>query len=117
MIPIGRPRSKQGPPPRKESETGKRPSGRPAKQGRGCYLKSGCTSRTGTHPGRGSPPTGPPCRRRASLMDLAKNLKIECISRLHPSAPWRIRPEQTVAEAVGLMRKEKVGSLLVCAGD
>lgn len=50
-------------------------------------------------------------------MDLAKNLKIECVSRLHPTAPLRIRPEQTVAEAVELMRHEKVGCLLVCAGE
>jgi CBS domain-containing protein len=50
-------------------------------------------------------------------MDLAKNLKIECVSRLHPTAPRRIRPEQSVAEAVALMRQEKVGCLLVCTGE
>jgi CBS domain-containing protein len=50
-------------------------------------------------------------------MDLAKNLKVECVSRLHPSPPLRLRPEQTVAEAVELMRHEKVGCLLVCEGE
>jgi CBS domain-containing protein len=50
-------------------------------------------------------------------MDLARNLKIECVSRLHPTPPRRIGPEQTVADAVGLMRQEKVGCLLVCTGE
>jgi CBS domain-containing protein len=50
-------------------------------------------------------------------MDLAKNLKIECVSRLHPTAPLRLSPEQTVAEAVELMRRERVGCLLVCQGE
>jgi CBS domain-containing protein len=50
-------------------------------------------------------------------MDLAKNLKIECVSRLHPSPPLQIRPEQTVAEAVEVMRREKVGYLLVCQSN
>jgi len=50
-------------------------------------------------------------------MDLAKNLKIECVSRLHPAPPLRIRPQQTVAEAVELMRREGVGCVLVCEGE
>jgi CBS domain-containing protein len=50
-------------------------------------------------------------------MDLAKNLKIECVSRLQPTPPLRIRPEQPVMEAVELMRRERVGCLLVCEGD
>lgn len=48
-------------------------------------------------------------------MDLAKNLKVESVSRLQPSPPWQVRPEQTVGEAAALMRREKVGCLLVCA--
>jgi CBS domain-containing protein len=49
-------------------------------------------------------------------MDLARNLKIDSLSRLHPTPPRQIRPDQTVAEAVELMRREKVGCLLVCDG-
>jgi CBS domain-containing protein len=50
-------------------------------------------------------------------MDLAKNLKIDSVSRLHPSAPLRVRPEQTAAEAAALMRHESVGCVLVCNDD
>ncbi|HLJ96415.1 MAG TPA: CBS domain-containing protein [Gemmataceae bacterium] len=50
-------------------------------------------------------------------MDLAKTLKIDSVSRLHPSPPLRIRPTQTVAEAAALMRHEGVGCLLVCEGE
>lgn len=50
-------------------------------------------------------------------MDLAKNLKIDSVSRLEPTAPLRVEPAQTVGEAVGLMRKERVGCLLVCKGE
>jgi len=46
-------------------------------------------------------------------MDLAKTFKIESVSRLHPTTPLRIRPEQTIADAVTLMRQEQVGCLLV----
>jgi len=47
-------------------------------------------------------------------MDLAKTFKVESVSRLHPTPPLRIRPDQTIAEAVNLMRQERVGCLLVC---
>lgn len=47
-------------------------------------------------------------------MDLPRNLKIESVSRLHPTPPRQVRPEQTIAEAVALMRQEEVGCLLVC---
>lgn len=47
-------------------------------------------------------------------MDPAKNLKVESVSRLHPSPPWKVQPSQTVAEAVALMREKGVGCLLVC---
>ncbi len=50
-------------------------------------------------------------------MDLAKNLKIDSVSRLHPTAPLSAEPSQTVAEAVELMRRGRVGCLLVCAGN
>jgi CBS domain-containing protein len=47
-------------------------------------------------------------------MDLARNLKIESVSRLHPSPPLQAAPTQTVAEAIGLLRQHGVGCLLVC---
>ena len=50
-------------------------------------------------------------------MDLARNLKIESVSRLHPTPPLQVQPTQTVAEAAELMRRERVGCLLVCAGE
>jgi CBS domain-containing protein len=50
-------------------------------------------------------------------MDLARNLKIDSVSRLHPTPPHRVAPTQTVADAVALMRQERVGCLLVCAGE
>jgi CBS domain-containing protein len=50
-------------------------------------------------------------------MDLAKNLKIDSVSRLHPSPPWHVGPGQNVADAVALMRREQTGCLLVCDGD
>ncbi len=47
-------------------------------------------------------------------MDLARNLKIESVSRLDPTPPRQVGPQQSVAEAVALMRQENVGCLLVC---
>ena len=47
-------------------------------------------------------------------MDLAKNLRTESVARLRPTAPWQITPEQTVADAVALMRQKSVGCVLVC---
>lgn len=47
-------------------------------------------------------------------MDLARNLKVESVSRLHPTPPRMVRPSQSVAEAVELMRREQVGAVLVC---
>ena len=49
-------------------------------------------------------------------MDLARNLKIDSVSRLHPTAPRQVSPTQTVADAVDVMRRERVGCLLVCEG-
>lgn len=47
-------------------------------------------------------------------MDLVRNLKIESVSRLLPNPPWQVSPEQTVAEALSLMREKSVGCVLVC---
>lgn len=49
-------------------------------------------------------------------MDLARNLKTDCVARLNPTPPWYVLPSQTVAEAVLLMREKKVGCVLVCQG-
>jgi len=46
-------------------------------------------------------------------MDLARNLKIDSVSRLQPTPPRHVAPTQTVAEAVALMHREAVGCLLV----
>ena len=50
-------------------------------------------------------------------MGLARNLKVDSVSRLHPTPPWCVHPDQSVAEAVRLMRQHQVGCLLVCEGD
>jgi signal-transduction protein with cAMP-binding, CBS, and nucleotidyltransferase domain len=50
-------------------------------------------------------------------MELARNLKVDSVSRLNPTPPWRVHPDQSVAEAVRLMRQQRVGCLLVCHGD
>src|ERR1700747_2647213 len=50
-------------------------------------------------------------------MDLAKNLKIDSVSRLHPTPPLQVGPQQTVADAVALMRQQAVGCVLVCANQ
>src|SRR5438874_4188594 len=74
------------------------------------------------YPNSGSAKGAPPPSRRISplaraAMDLAKNLKIDSVSRLHPNPPHRVSPSQSVAEAVSLMRRERVGCVLVTEGD
>ncbi|MFL5243346.1 MAG: cyclic nucleotide-binding/CBS domain-containing protein [Gemmataceae bacterium] len=39
------------------------------------------------------------------------------MARLHPTQPLFIKPAQSVAQAVSLMRQEKVGCVLVCEED
>jgi CBS domain-containing protein len=46
-------------------------------------------------------------------MELARNLKVESVSRLHPTPPRCLRPGQTVADALALMRRFQVGCVLV----
>jgi CBS domain-containing protein len=50
-------------------------------------------------------------------MELARNLKVDSVSRLHAKAPLCLPPDQTVAEAVRLMCRERVGCLLVTISD
>lgn len=47
-------------------------------------------------------------------MDLARNLKIESVSRLQPNPPWQVASTQSVAQALELMREQSVGCVLVC---
>ena len=47
-------------------------------------------------------------------MELARNLRIDSVSRLEPTPPHRVESSQIVADAVYLMRSERVGCLLVC---
>lgn len=49
-------------------------------------------------------------------MDLSKNLKIDSVSRLHPTPPRQLAPNQSVSQAIDLMRHERVGCILVCTG-
>ncbi len=46
-------------------------------------------------------------------MDLAKNIKVESVSRLNPTPPRTIAASQSVGDAALRMREEKVGCLLV----
>jgi len=46
-------------------------------------------------------------------MELSRNLKIESVARLQPGAPCEIDVDRPVAEAVEMMRRERVGCLLV----
>jgi CBS domain-containing protein len=50
-------------------------------------------------------------------MDLAKNLKIESVSRLHPAPALQVGPTQTVAEVVELLRRHGKGCVLVCQDE
>jgi CBS domain-containing protein len=47
-------------------------------------------------------------------MDLARNLKIESVSRLHPTPPWHVSPADSVAVALQLMREKSQGCILIC---
>lgn len=49
-------------------------------------------------------------------MSLARNLKVESVSRLNPRAPVQIEADRPVSEAVALMRAENVGCLMVMRG-
>lgn len=47
------------------------------------------------------------------MPELVRNLKVESVSRLQPTPPRRVERSRPVAEAVSLMRAERVGCLLV----
>lgn len=46
-------------------------------------------------------------------MELSRNLRIDSVSRLNPGEPCEINADQTVAEAVDLLRERNTGCLLV----
>jgi len=46
-------------------------------------------------------------------MELSRNLRIESVARLEPTAPRRIEAMRSIREAVEMMRTESVGCLLV----
>ncbi len=49
-------------------------------------------------------------------MDLAKNLKIESVSRLLPPPPLVLNPNHAVRQAIALMQEHRMGCVLVCEG-
>jgi CBS domain-containing protein len=50
-------------------------------------------------------------------MELARNLKVDSVSRLSATPAWSVGPQETVGAAVDLMREHRVGCVLVCQGD
>ena len=46
-------------------------------------------------------------------MELSRNLRIDSVSRLSPTPPREIAADCTVAEAIEVLRRERVGCLLV----
>ena len=49
-------------------------------------------------------------------MELSRHLRVENVARLNPTAPRQIDVSRSVADAVDLMRRERVGCLLVTRG-
>ena len=47
-------------------------------------------------------------------MELARNLRVDSVSRLEPTPPHRVEASQMIQDAIYLMRSERVGCLLVC---
>ncbi len=47
-------------------------------------------------------------------MELSRNLRKDSVSRLEPTPPRQIEQTRPVGEAIELMRRERVGCLLVC---
>lgn len=49
-------------------------------------------------------------------MELARNLKTDSVSRLHPSELRPVSPAQPIADAVALMREHAIGCVVVSDG-
>jgi CBS domain-containing protein len=50
-------------------------------------------------------------------MELARNLKVDSVSRLRPTPAHCLHPDQPVAEALALMKQHRVGCVLLCEED
>lgn len=50
-------------------------------------------------------------------MQLARNLRVESVSRLRPTPPFTVAPNEAVGVVVALMRRAHIGCVLVCEGD
>ncbi len=50
-------------------------------------------------------------------MELARNLKVESVLRLHPTPPVCLAPSDTAGEAAAVMRRHAIGCILVTAPD
>jgi len=48
------------------------------------------------------------------VMELARNLVVESVGRLHPAPPLCLGHDAPVRDAVELMRRDRVGCVLVC---
>ena len=51
------------------------------------------------------------------MVELARNLKIDSVSRLRPTPPRVVKPAQSIAGVVALMRQHRVGCVLVCENE
>ena len=49
-------------------------------------------------------------------LELSRNLRVECVSRLQPSPPLAIEDNAPLSAAIEAMRREKTGCLLVTRG-
>jgi CBS domain-containing protein len=47
-------------------------------------------------------------------MELSRNLRVECVDRLTLAPPHAVESDRSVRDAVDVMRKDRVGYLLVC---
>ena len=47
-------------------------------------------------------------------MEISRNLRVESVSRLEPTPPRSVEKTQPVQDAVDLMRRDRVGCVLVC---
>ena len=47
------------------------------------------------------------------VMELTRNLMVESVGRLNPTSPLCVDAGEPVAEAVAVMRRERIGCLLV----